>query len=346
MEEVVEEAATGFLSTPVDVISHQTSSFSWLSVIIAALVAALLISVRRIFFKTPAADDEIKTVVKNTDMMERGTLLRNVRRSINQSNGEGLFASPSNDHPRSPNPPTSRSSSSGGGGGGSCPLLAQGVRLAPMQAMISHSLNAPAPISPSRAVAKKSLLPTHHAPGPEEQQDGPDGRSKRQSPTKPIPASASASASSLLLQDARSDRDAVLRAVAPEEAGIATSSASTTLGASHRRPSSHSFLPSFGMGKTGGASSVDEGDRNERGEAGEKCFRLRFDDGEYVGERRVEEDGTLGEPHGHGTLTFHDGATYSGSFRYGKKHGAGTFRFGDGDQYDGEYGRCSFAAPS
>ena len=67
------------------------------------------------------------------------------------------------------------------------------------------------------------------------------------------------------------------------------------------------------MGKRGCVVG-GRGRLNERGEAGEKCFRLRFDDGEYVGERRVEEDGTLGEPHGHGTLTFHDGATYSAAF--------------------------------
>ena len=56
---------------------------------------------------------------------------------------------------------------------------------------------------------------------------------------------------------------------------------------------------------------------------------------EYTGERNSD-----GRPHGQGTMTFDDGATYTGEHRDGLWHGQGTFTFADGETYTGEFMGC------
>ena len=52
----------------------------------------------------------------------------------------------------------------------------------------------------------------------------------------------------------------------------------------------------------------------------------------YVGEFKD------GLPHGKGTLTYSDGAVYSGGFKFGKEHGIGIFIcFAHGSKYEGEF---------
>lgn len=57
---------------------------------------------------------------------------------------------------------------------------------------------------------------------------------------------------------------------------------------------------------------------------------IEFEDGTYVGELRN------GEPHGHGTYTFHEGSSYVGSFKNGYFHGHGELTF-RGNKYVGEF---------
>ena len=52
----------------------------------------------------------------------------------------------------------------------------------------------------------------------------------------------------------------------------------------------------------------------------------------YTGERN-----SAGKPHGQGTYTFADGATYTGEWKDGDPHGQGTATRPDGDTYTGEW---------
>ena len=53
---------------------------------------------------------------------------------------------------------------------------------------------------------------------------------------------------------------------------------------------------------------------------------------EYTGERNSK-----GQRHGHGTLTYADGKTYTGEFKDGKFHGQGTITYADGSTYTGAF---------
>ena len=53
---------------------------------------------------------------------------------------------------------------------------------------------------------------------------------------------------------------------------------------------------------------------------------------EYTGERNSK-----GQRHGHGTLTFPHGATYTGEWKADKRHGQGTYTYPSGDTYTGAY---------
>ena len=52
----------------------------------------------------------------------------------------------------------------------------------------------------------------------------------------------------------------------------------------------------------------------------------------YTGERNSD-----GKPHGHGTMTFADGTTYTGEHTDGERHGQGTYTFADGTTYIGNF---------
>ena len=52
----------------------------------------------------------------------------------------------------------------------------------------------------------------------------------------------------------------------------------------------------------------------------------------YTGERNSD-----GKPHGHGTMTFADGTTYTGEFKDDKFNGQGTYTFADGTTYVGNF---------
>ena len=53
---------------------------------------------------------------------------------------------------------------------------------------------------------------------------------------------------------------------------------------------------------------------------------------EYTGERNSK-----GQRHGHGTLTFPHGATYTGEWKADKRHGQGTLTLADGTKRTGEW---------
>jgi hypothetical protein len=42
-------------------------------------------------------------------------------------------------------------------------------------------------------------------------------------------------------------------------------------------------------------------------------------------------------PHGHGTLQWPDGASYTGEIRDGKANGKGKFSHANGDSYEGDF---------
>ena len=52
----------------------------------------------------------------------------------------------------------------------------------------------------------------------------------------------------------------------------------------------------------------------------------------YTGERNSD-----GKPHGHGTMTYADGTTYTGEHTDGERHGQGTYTFADGTAYIGNF---------